>query len=565
MLQKIITIAGTRPEWIRLSRIIYKLDQLLGNNHILIDTGQNYDKNLRDIFFAELGIRKPNYFMEARGSFGKQIGTIIEKSETLFKEIKPDKVLILGDTNSGLSAYVAERLQIPVYHCEAGNRSYDKELPEEINRKLIDHVSSFNLPYTSRSRENLLREGISPQSIFVSGNPIFEVINHYFGEDTNILDKLNLIEKDYIVVTLHRSNNVDDSRRLTNILRGLSKIGDRGRNIIISTHPRTRDKVNNLIEKFNHTIKFLEPMGFSDFITLQKNAQCILTDCLDPNTYLTKSNGELIKIKNINIQDNLIGQPYEKVLFKNKKEINTIYEIKTIYNKIIVSENHELFKWQNNKMIKTKAKELKIGEKLVSYCKIKTKPQTKALIAVENIKYVKIKDKGITILKNKSQGDKLSQFGKFKCNNLYLKKGIAYNKLIKILKYLKIDYNLFKKYIFHSKINERTKHILLPTKPSPNLSELIGFACGDGFLIPSNRLSLFDQNEEVLKYFQKNIKTLFKIESSIKKDKRNKLRFLLINSKVLTNFLIKNFKTEFEPFLYKDISLSIQKSNNKNR
>ena len=278
MLQKIITIAGTRPEWIRLSRIIYKLDQLLGDNHILIDTGQNYDENLRDIFFAELGIRKPNYFMEARGSFGKQIGTIIEQSETLFKEIKPDKVLILGDTNSGLSSYVAERLQIPVYHCEAGNRSYDKELPEEINRKLIDHVSSFNLPYTSRSRENLLREGISPQSIFVSGNPIFEVINHYFGKDTDILDKLNLIEKDYIVVTLHRSNNVDDSRRLTNILRGLAKIGDRGRNIIISTHPRTRDKVNHLIEKFNHTIKFLESMGFSDFITLQKNAQCILTD-----------------------------------------------------------------------------------------------------------------------------------------------------------------------------------------------------------------------------------------------------------------------------------------------
>ena len=278
MLQKIVTIAGTRPEWIRLSRIIYKLDQLLGDNHIVIDTGQNYDKNLRDIFFAELGIRKPNYFMDVIGSFGKQIGTIIEKSEDLFKLIKPDKVLILGDTNSGLSAYVAERLQIPVYHCEAGNRSYDKELPEEINRKLIDHSSSFNMPYTSRSRENLLREGISPQSIFVSGNPILEVINHYFGEDTDILSKLNLTQRDYVVVTLHRSNNVDNPRRLTNILRGLAKIGDRGRNIIISTHPRTREKVNHLIEKFNHNIKFLEPMGFLDFITLQKNAQCILTD-----------------------------------------------------------------------------------------------------------------------------------------------------------------------------------------------------------------------------------------------------------------------------------------------
>jgi UDP-N-acetylglucosamine 2-epimerase (non-hydrolysing) len=279
-MQKIITICGTRPEWIRLSIIIKKLDLLLGTNHILVHTGQNYDPNLSDIFFKELEIRQPNYFMNARGSFGEQIGIIMKETEKILNITKPDKMLILGDTNTDLSGYIAERLQIPVYHMEAGNRAYDKELPEEINRKLIDHISSYNFPYTQRSRENLLREGINPQTIYVSGNPIWEVISYYKHEINNrqILNTLKLTKQNYILVTLHRSNNVDNLERFEQILNGLNLIANTGIELIVSTHPRTGDKLNQINIKLNNNIKFLEPFGFFDFIKLEKNAKCILTD-----------------------------------------------------------------------------------------------------------------------------------------------------------------------------------------------------------------------------------------------------------------------------------------------
>jgi len=272
---KIIIICGTRPEIIRLARIIPKLDKIC--EHTLIHTGQNYDYKLNELFFKELRIRKPDYFMNAKGTFGEQIGIIMKETETILNKIRPDKLLILGDTNSGLSAYIAERMGIPVYHMEAGNRCWDKEVPEETNRKVIDHTSTYNFPYTEKSRENLLREGINPQTINISGNPIYEVISYYKKE----IDKskiLRTIKKEYVLVTLHRSNNIDDSSRFIQILRGLNLIASTGIKLIVSTHPRTRDKLSKLNIELSDNIKFLEPFGFFDFVKLEQNAKCILTD-----------------------------------------------------------------------------------------------------------------------------------------------------------------------------------------------------------------------------------------------------------------------------------------------
>lgn len=272
---KICTILGTRPEVIRLSLIVQKLDKMC--EHFLIHTGQNYDYNLNELFFKELKIRKPDYFMNAKGSFGEQIGIIMKQTETILTKIRPDKLLILGDTNSGLSAYIAERIGIPVYHLEAGNRAYDKELPEEINRRIIDHTSTYNIPYTNKSRENLLKEGINPQTIYVSGNPIHEVIS-YYKKEIYRSQILRTIKKPYILVTLHRSNNVDNAVRFMNILRGLNLIASLGIDLIVSTHPRTRDKLSKLNIELHDNIKFCEPFGFFDFIRLEQNAKCILTD-----------------------------------------------------------------------------------------------------------------------------------------------------------------------------------------------------------------------------------------------------------------------------------------------
>jgi UDP-N-acetylglucosamine 2-epimerase (non-hydrolysing) len=277
---KIVTVLGCRPEIIRLSRIIPKLDNLLGANHILVHTGQNYDKNLSDIFFEELRLRQPDYFMNAKGSFGAQIGIIMAETEIILNKIKPDKMLILGDTNTDLSGYIAERMGIPIFHMEAGNRSFDKELPEEINRKLIDHISSYNFPYTYKSREHLIKEGINPQSIFVSGNPIYEVISYYKKDIENSSILYNVVPdilKGYILVTLHRSNNVDNPERLQQILEGLNLIA-KNNLVIISTHPRTMNKLNRLNIKLSDNIQIFEPFGFFDFVKLEQNAKCILTD-----------------------------------------------------------------------------------------------------------------------------------------------------------------------------------------------------------------------------------------------------------------------------------------------
>lgn len=277
---KICTVIGTRPEFIRLSRIIPKLDNLLGKNHLLIHTGQNYDKNLNDIFFKELKLRQPDIYIGAKGSFGKQIGKIMEESEKIFKKYKPDKILILGDTNTDLSAYIGERLGIPVYHMEAGNRCWDKRVPEEVNRKMIDHISTYNFPYVPNSADNLYREGVNKNNIYVIGNPIYEVLKYYKEKiyESRVLAKLKLKENRYFLATFHRAECVDNKDRLLEIIVGLENISKKYKiPVICSIHPRTENK----IEEFNITSKYLvfsKPMGFFDFVRLEKNAKAILSD-----------------------------------------------------------------------------------------------------------------------------------------------------------------------------------------------------------------------------------------------------------------------------------------------
>jgi UDP-N-acetylglucosamine 2-epimerase (non-hydrolysing) len=277
---KILTVLGTRPEIIRLSIIIKKLDQAC--QHILINTEQNFDPNLNDIFFNQMGVRKPDKFLEAKGLFGEQMGIILTKIEKIILEEKPDKFLVLGDTNSSLAAIVAKRLGVPVYHMEAGNRCYDDQVPEEINRRIIDHSSDVLLPYTERSRQNLLKEGISGNRIYVTGNPILEVIHHYHQQimDSEILKKLKLEPGNYFLVTLHRAENVDSEQRLRQFASALEQIQKKYCSpIIVSTHPRTRNRLKKFgIAPNNPLIHFMEPFGFFDFISLEKQARCVLSD-----------------------------------------------------------------------------------------------------------------------------------------------------------------------------------------------------------------------------------------------------------------------------------------------
>lgn len=278
---KVMTILGTRPEIIRLSRIIPLLDRHA--IHVLVHTGQNYDDRLNRIFFDELGIRDPDENMGVKaGSFSSQIGRILEKSEELFLRHRPERLLILGDTNSGMSAIVARRLGIPVYHMEAGNRCHDDRVPEEVNRRVIDHSSTILMPYTNRSRENLLKEGIPGERIYVTGNPINEVIDHY-GERiaaSHALEVLDIAEGKYFLVTMHRAENVDVESRLRSFVEAISLLHQEyGYPVICSFHPRTRARV----EAFGVYVKraglrFVEPFGFFDFIKLEKSSFCLLSD-----------------------------------------------------------------------------------------------------------------------------------------------------------------------------------------------------------------------------------------------------------------------------------------------
>jgi UDP-N-acetylglucosamine 2-epimerase (non-hydrolysing) len=278
---KIVTVLGTRPEIIRLSVIAAQLDRLV--EHVVVNTGQNFDPNLSGIFFEELGFRKPNYNLGVRGeTFADQVGQILRGCEKVFQEERPDRLLILGDTNSALCAIIAKRVGIPVYHMEAGNRCYDDRVPEETNRRLIDHSSDVLMPYTERSRANLLQEGISSTRIFVTGNPILEVIEHYRPKikASKIHQTLGIAPQNYFLVTVHRAENVDIEPRLQGMASAFAELARRYKMpVIVSTHPRTRLRLGSFgISDLGADVRFPDPFGFFDFLSLEKNARCALSD-----------------------------------------------------------------------------------------------------------------------------------------------------------------------------------------------------------------------------------------------------------------------------------------------
>ncbi len=298
---KVLTIFGTRPEIIRLSLVMKKLDRSCG--HIMVHTGQNFDPALSDLFFAQLDVRAPDHYLGVRSdTFGGQIGNILIACEKVLLKERPDKVLILGDTNSALAAVVAKRMGIPVYHMEAGNRCYDDRVPEEVNRRIIDQVSDVLMPYTERSRQNLLREGIPGERIYVTGNPIYEVIRHHDGQIrcSTVLEQQGLQDQQYFLVTMHRAENVDVEARLLSLIRSFDQLQkEYNLPVIVSTHPRTRSRIKGRgVCTDNPQVRFLDPFSFFDFITLERHARCVLTD-----SGTVQEECAIFKIPNVTIRD----------------------------------------------------------------------------------------------------------------------------------------------------------------------------------------------------------------------------------------------------------------------
>ena len=277
---KVMTIVGTRPEIIRLSEIIKKADKFF--DHILVHTGQNWDYTLNQVFFDDLGLREPNHYLNAVGShLGETIGNVVAKSYEIIQKEKPDALLLLGDTNSALSSIAAKRLKVPIFHMEAGNRCFDQNVPEEINRKIVDHISDINLPYTENSRRYLLAEGFRRDHVFVTGSPMTEVIEKNIEKINNsdILQKLNLKEKKYILLSTHREENVDSEEAFTNLVESINTVAERyNMPIIFSAHPRTQKRIEERGIKFNSLVQILKPFGFFDYCNLQKNSFCVLSD-----------------------------------------------------------------------------------------------------------------------------------------------------------------------------------------------------------------------------------------------------------------------------------------------
>ncbi len=277
---KVMTLLGTRPEIIRLSRIIAKLDEHC--NHVLVHTGQSFDYELNEIFFKELGIRQPDEFLECAGeNAAKTIGNVIIETDRVIQAHRPDALLLLGDTNSSLAAIAAKRRKVPIFHMEAGNRCFDFRVPEEINRRIVDHISDINLTYSQIARNYLLREGFPSDQIICTGSPMREVLNHYqnrFDEST-VLSRLGLTERGYFVVSVHREENVDNPDNLNRVLDVLEMLAQRySVPVIVSTHPRTRKKINSLGIRSNQLIRFHKPFGFLDFVRLQSQAIAVLSD-----------------------------------------------------------------------------------------------------------------------------------------------------------------------------------------------------------------------------------------------------------------------------------------------
>lgn len=277
---KVITLVGTRPEIIRLSRLIPKLDQY--TNHLFIHTGQNSDPNLNDVFFRDLGLRQPDYYLNVdTTTIGSMMGDTLKKFEEVLEKEQPDAVMILGDTNSAIGAIVAERKSIPVYHMEAGNRSFDSNVPEELNRKLIDHIASFNLPYNTYSSRNLISEGIHPRFICITGSPVKEVFDFFRGKvmASLALEKLNLKKDEYFLVSVHRQENVDQRERLEQVLDSIAEVSKRwSLPAIVSTHPRTKKRIEEFGLVAGSSVILHEPFGYLDYNQLQLNAKCVISD-----------------------------------------------------------------------------------------------------------------------------------------------------------------------------------------------------------------------------------------------------------------------------------------------
>lgn len=279
---KVMTVVGTRPEIIRLARVLTALDHSEAVEHIIVHTGQNYDYELNQIFFEDLGLRKPDFFLEAAGKTATEtVGNILIKIDPLLEELKPDAFLVLGDTNSCLCAIPAKKRQIPIFHMEAGNRCFDQRVPEETNRKIVDHTADINLTYSDIAREYLLREGLPADRIIKTGSPMFEVLNHYLPEieKSDVLARLNLEEGKYFVISSHREENINSEKNFNGLMESLNTIAEKyGYPIIVSTHPRTRNMIDKKQIQMRPEIQFLKPLGFLDYNALQMRSFAVLSD-----------------------------------------------------------------------------------------------------------------------------------------------------------------------------------------------------------------------------------------------------------------------------------------------
>lgn len=279
---KVVTVVGTRPEIIRLSRVMAKLDISPAIEHIIVHTGQNYDYELNQIFFEDLGIRKPDHFLNAAGvTAAETVGLILIKIDALLEDLKPDAFLVLGDTNSCLCAIPAKKRHIPIFHMEAGNRCFDQRVPEETNRKIVDHIADMNLTYSDIAREYLLREGLPADRIIKTGSPMFEVLKHYKKniEESNVLQSLNLEKRKYFVVSAHREENINSEKNFLNLMESLNTIAEKYHfPIIVSTHPRTRKMIESKAIQMQPEVQFLKPLGFNDYNALQINSFAVLSD-----------------------------------------------------------------------------------------------------------------------------------------------------------------------------------------------------------------------------------------------------------------------------------------------
>ena len=279
---KVMTVVGTRPEIIRLARVLTALDRSEAVEHIIVHTGQNYDYELNQIFFEDLGLRKPDYFLEAAGKTATEtVGNILIKIDPLLEELQPEAFLVLGDTNSCLCAIPAKKRQIPIFHMEAGNRCFDQRVPEETNRKIVDHTSDINLTYSDIAREYLLREGLPADRIIKTGSPMFEVLNHYLPEieKSDVLSRLNLEGGKYFVISSHREENINSEKNFKGLMESLNAIAEKfGFPIIVSTHPRTRNMIDKMKVDVRPEVQFLKPLGFHDYNALQMRSYAVLSD-----------------------------------------------------------------------------------------------------------------------------------------------------------------------------------------------------------------------------------------------------------------------------------------------